>query len=69
MLHCLLDTYTRNASGADGRKVPLSKDEPVMIMGEKQLSTSDVWNFYHNLCVPLRKGQNDDSPCLLLIVR
>jgi hypothetical protein len=46
MLHCLLDTYTRNASGADGRKVPLSKDEPVTIMGEKQLSTSDVWNFY-----------------------
>jgi hypothetical protein len=32
MLHCLLDTYTRNASGADGKKVPLSKDEPVMII-------------------------------------
>ena len=53
MLHCLLGTYVRNVSGAAGRKVPLSKDGSVMIMAEKQFSKGDVWNYYHDICVPL----------------
>lgn len=54
MLHYLVGTYIRDASGVDGRKVPLSADGPVMMMGKNMLTKGDVWNLYQDLCVPLR---------------
>ena len=55
-LHYLVGTFMRDDSGADGRKVPLSSDGPVMMMGKTTLKNKgDVWNLYHDLVVPLRK--------------
>jgi hypothetical protein len=54
-LHYLVGTFMTDASGAYGRKVPLSCDGPVMMMGKTTLKNKgDVWNLYHDLVVSLR---------------
>lgn len=64
-LHFLVDSFKKDASGIDGRKLPLSTDESMMVIpkANKKIDKGDVWNLYHDLCLPLRKemGIGDDS--------
>ena len=68
MLHYLVGTFKKDASGADGRRVPLSKDESMMMMGkiQKKLNKGEVWNLYYDLCYPLRKELEVADDCMIL---
>ncbi|KAL7546573.1 hypothetical protein ACHAWF_009905 [Thalassiosira exigua] len=54
--HFLVENMKKDATGADGRKVPSSSDESMFMMEKKSkvLTKGEVWGLYHDLCVPLR---------------
>mmetsp|Transcript_30586 Transcript_30586/g.64706 ORF Transcript_30586/g.64706 Transcript_30586/m.64706 type:complete len:1199 (+) Transcript_30586:90-3686(+) len=64
-LHYLVETFKKDATGAD-RKMPLSNDESMMVVGKKKLNKGDVWNLYHDLCVPLRKEMEIADDCTFM---
>mmetsp|Transcript_12964 Transcript_12964/g.23839 ORF Transcript_12964/g.23839 Transcript_12964/m.23839 type:complete len:633 (+) Transcript_12964:102-2000(+) len=65
-LHYLVSTFKKDASGVDGRKVPLSNDKSMMVIGSKKLNKGEVWNLYHDLCYPLRKELGIPDDCMIL---
>ena len=67
-LHHLVSTSKNDASGADGRDVPLSNDESMTVIGKmnKKLGKGEVWNFYHCLCYHLHKELGIADDCMIL---
>lgn len=65
--HYLVNTF-KDASGADGRKVPLSNDESTIVIGKqaKPLSKGGIWNVYHDLVLPLEKELEVPDDCMIL---
>lgn len=67
-LHFLVEGFKNDASGVGGREVPSSNDESSIMIGmtPKKLTKGEVWNFYHDLCLPLREelGVPGDSMIL-----
>ena len=69
-LHFLVGQFEKDALGAEGRKVPSSDDESMMMMGKgnksKKLTKGEVWNLYHDVCVPLRKEMGIPDDCMIM---
>ena len=56
-IHYLVETFKKDALVVDGsRKLPLSSEESMITVGNKgrKLTKGEVWNLYHDLCLPLR---------------
>ena len=68
-IHYLVETFKKDAAGVDGRGMPSSNDESMIVIGTKgrKLSKGDVWDLYHDICLPLRKelGMSSDDCSIL----
>ena len=68
-IHYLVETFKKDAARVDGRRMPSSNDESMIVLGTKgrKVSKNEVWDLHNDICLPLRNelGMSSDDSSIL----